>query len=98
MVVERPDNDNPAAEPASRITFEVPHSARIWNDAFIELCEGYTESGGVPYIPRSVEQIGRCFEGLEIVDPGLVSITQWLPDTGKDEPMDAAYGAVARKP
>jgi S-adenosyl methyltransferase len=69
--------------------------------ALVELCKNYTATGAVPYIPRPVEQIGRCFEGLEMVDPGLVSITQWRPDTsevGKAEPMDAAYCAVARKP
>ncbi|MGH3794695.1 MAG: SAM-dependent methyltransferase [Pseudonocardiaceae bacterium] len=69
--------------------------------AYVELCENYAATGGVPYIPRSIEQIGRCFEGLEIVDPGLVSITQWRPnptEVGKDVPMDAAFGAVARKP
>jgi hypothetical protein len=35
------------------------------------------------------------------VDPGLVPITQWRPDpveVGTSEPMDAATGAVARKP
>ncbi len=69
--------------------------------SYVELCENYTATGGVPYIPRSVEQIGRRFAGLEMVDPGLVPITQWRPDTpevGKAEPMDAAYGAGARKP
>lgn len=58
------------------------------------------ESGAIPYNLRSPEQIGQCFEGLEMVDPGLVPITQWRPDTlevGKVEPIDA-YGAVARKP
>ncbi|MGH3915369.1 MAG: SAM-dependent methyltransferase [Pseudonocardiaceae bacterium] len=68
------------------------------NKAYVELCERYTATGGVPYLPRSIEQIGRCFEGLEVVDPGLVSITQWRPATAEGEPMDAAYGAVARKP
>jgi hypothetical protein len=36
-----------------------------------------------------------------MVGPGLVSISQWLPTTteiGTDEPLDSAYGAVARKP
>jgi hypothetical protein len=58
------------------------------------------ESGAVPYNLRSPERIGQCFEGLEMVDPGLVPITLWRPDTaevGKVEPIDA-YGAVARKP
>ena len=60
----------------------------------------YDETGAVPYILRGPEQIGQCFEGLEMVDPGLVSITQWQPDTvevGTVKPIDA-YGAVARKP
>jgi S-adenosyl methyltransferase len=58
------------------------------------------ESGAIPYNLRSLQQLGQCFEGLEIVDPGLVSITQWRPNTftvGRVEPIDA-YGAVARKP
>ncbi|MGH3921559.1 MAG: SAM-dependent methyltransferase, partial [Pseudonocardiaceae bacterium] len=60
----------------------------------------YAETGAIPYNLRSPEQIGQCFQGLEMVDPGLVSITQWRPDTvevGNVEPIDT-YGAVARKP
>ncbi|MGH3600580.1 MAG: SAM-dependent methyltransferase [Pseudonocardiaceae bacterium] len=68
--------------------------------AVIEGSAKLTESGAVPYNLRSPAQLGRCFEGLEMVDPGLASITQWRPDIaeiGKAEPIDA-YGAVARKP
>jgi hypothetical protein len=71
------------------------------NEAFVRLCENYKTTGGVPYNPRGIEQIGRCFEGLDMVDPGLVSITQWRPDTpevGSVVPLEAATGAVARKP
>lgn len=55
---------------------------------------------GSPYYLRSVDQIGRWFDGLELVEPGLVSITMWRPDdveVGVVEPVDG-YGAVARKP
>ncbi|HXV93437.1 MAG TPA: SAM-dependent methyltransferase [Pseudonocardia sp.] len=55
---------------------------------------------GSPYELRSVEQIAGWFEGLEMVEPGLVPVTQWRPDpceVGQAEPIDA-YGAVARKP
>jgi len=51
------------------------------SDAIREAQAKYDETGAVPYILRSPEQIGQCFEGLEMVDPGLVSITQWRPDT-----------------
>ena len=70
------------------------------SEAMREAAAKYAETGAIPYVVRSPEQIGQCFEGLEMVDPGLVSLTQWRPDTvevGKVEPIDA-YGAVARKP
>lgn len=58
----------------------------------------YEDTGAVPYIVRSPEQIGRCFDGLELLEPGLVSISQWRPDPadGEVQPVDG-YGAVARK-
>ena len=55
------------------------------------------ESGGVPYILRSPEQLARCFDGLTMIEPGLVPITQWRPDESDAESIDA-FGAVARKP
>ncbi len=65
----------------------------------VEAAEDYKDTGGVPYEVRSPEQIARCFEGLEMVEPGLVSISQWRPDpaAGDVAPVDG-YGAVARKP
>ncbi|MGI9002662.1 MAG: SAM-dependent methyltransferase [Pseudonocardia sp.] len=69
-------------------------------EASREAAEEYAETGAVPYHLRSPEQIGRCFDGLEMVDPGLVPITLWRPDTtqiGEAEPING-HGAVARKP
>jgi hypothetical protein len=69
------------------------------SEGFDEAQQGYDDTGAIPYVLRSPEQISRCFEGLEMVEPGLVSISQWRPD-----PADAdvkavdGYGAVARKP
>ena len=62
----------------------------------VEGAEKLVESGGVPYILRSPEQLLRCFEGLELVEPGMVPITEWRPD-GDTVEIDA-YGAVGRKP
>lgn len=62
--------------------------------------QNYAQSGAVPYNLRSPEQVARYFAGLEMVEPGLVSISQWRPDPaeiGTVIPTDA-YGAVARKP
>jgi hypothetical protein len=71
------------------------------NQGYVDLCEAYAKTGGAPYIPRSNEQISQFFEGLEMVHPGLVSITQWrpaAPEFGTDKPLDSAVGGVARKP
>ncbi|TMQ91620.1 SAM-dependent methyltransferase [Actinomadura soli] len=63
--------------------------------------EKYAESGTLPYNLRSVEQLDGFFDGLEKVDPGMVSISLWRPDRAEGEPEPIhvdGYGAVARKP
>jgi hypothetical protein len=65
------------------------------------LSEDYKKSGGVPYIQQPIEHIRGYFAELEMVEPGLVSITEWRPDPtdiGKIVPMPEATGGVARKP
>ena len=64
--------------------------------AVVEGARKLVESGGVPYILRSPEQLAGCFEGLTTIEPGLVPITRWRPDDPDAEPIDA-YGAVARE-
>jgi hypothetical protein len=59
---------------------------------------------GVTMQVRPKASIERYFSGLELVDPGLVSLPQWRPDpgdVGAGRPTDAevsVYGGVARKP
>ncbi|GAB3843675.1 SAM-dependent methyltransferase [Dactylosporangium cerinum] len=65
--------------------------------AVVEGANKLAESGGVPYILRSPDQLAGCFEGLTMVDPGLAPITQWHAEDPAAEHIDA-YGAVARKP
>ncbi|MDQ7905195.1 SAM-dependent methyltransferase [Phytohabitans sp. ZYX-F-186] len=69
------------------------------SDDQVRALEDYKDTGAVPYIGRSPEQIARCFEGLEILEPGLVPVSHWRPDpdAGTVAPVDG-YGAVARKP
>jgi S-adenosyl methyltransferase len=62
----------------------------------VEGADRLVEGGGVPYILRSPDQLAGCFDGLVMVEPGLVPITRWRPDDSDTERIDA-YGAVARK-
>ncbi|MFH8793713.1 SAM-dependent methyltransferase [Streptomyces sp. NPDC017941] len=59
----------------------------------------YAETGGLGYRLRPTEQIAAFFEGLHLVDPGLVPMPEWRPD-GSTTPTreDVGYGAVARIP
>ncbi|MFG1604751.1 SAM-dependent methyltransferase [Actinoplanes sp. NPDC049265] len=67
------------------------------SEGFDEAQQGYDDTGAIPYKLRSPEQVGRCFEGLEMLEPGLVSISRWRPESDDAVAVDG-YGAVARKP
>ncbi|MEV0616606.1 SAM-dependent methyltransferase [Nonomuraea sp. NPDC050404] len=51
-----------------------------------------TSSGNVT--PRTREQIARFFDGLEMMEPGLVSVTDWRPDTAPLDPALAGPGGA----
>jgi S-adenosyl methyltransferase len=66
----------------------------------VEAVQEYNESGAVPYNLRSPETLARFFDGLELVDPGVVDVTQWRPEpspAGGRAPVQTLCG-VARKP
>ena len=59
----------------------------------------YNESGTLPYYVRSPERIANFYEGLELVPPGVVRVTDWRPEIGPHEIRHAeAFGGVGRKP
>lgn len=68
--------------------------------AYVTLCEEYAKSGGVPYNPRTPDEIRAAFDGLELIEPGFVPVTEWRadPDESNAPKPASAYGAVARKP
>ena len=69
--------------------------------AGVEAQEQYNQSGAVPYHPRTPEQIAGFFEGLELLEPGVVSCPRWRPDPqpgGGLPPEVDAFGGVGRKP
>jgi hypothetical protein len=50
---------------------------------------------------RTRDKVSRFFDSLELVEPGIVPVDQWRPDTNHALPSDSAmfiYGAVGRKP
>src|SRR6266566_992530 len=64
-----------------------------------EALAAYNASGAIPYYVREPEQVIRFFDGLELVEPGVVPIHQWRPDPGTvDPPVVPALGGIGRKP
>ncbi|HEY7488663.1 MAG TPA: SAM-dependent methyltransferase [Streptosporangiaceae bacterium] len=69
--------------------------------AYVEALRGFNErSGAVPYTARSTEQIAGYFAGLELIEPGIVSVSRWRlePGAGAAPPIVAGVGGVGRKP
>jgi S-adenosyl methyltransferase len=56
------------------------------------------KQSGHPYNLRTPDEIGGYFDGLELLEPGVVSTSLWRPQPGTEpEPLDV-YCAVGRKP
>lgn len=57
---------------------------------------------GPPLRMRSLPEFRRFFDGLDIIEPGIVSVVDWRPDddSAPRPPLAevAVYGGVARKP
>lgn len=52
-----------------------------------------------PLVLRDHAQVTRFFEGLDLVEPGVVQLSKWRPQTELESAAAAAlWGGVARKP
>jgi hypothetical protein len=61
--------------------------------------EYYNKTGAIPYHARRPGQIARWFDGLELIDPGVVPIHEWRPDPSPfPQTLVPSIGGVARKP
>jgi len=60
------------------------------------------QASGLPAQARTADEFADLvFRGLELVDPGLVLVSEWRPDGAGPRPLAAEvnwYGAIARKP
>ncbi|MGH8773866.1 MAG: SAM-dependent methyltransferase [Jiangellaceae bacterium] len=74
------------------------------SDSMDALLEHWNRFGEPKMTARSPDQIAGFFDRLELVEPGMVPVSQWRPDLGdvtiEGGPRDEAdpLGAVGRKP
>ncbi|MFG2025914.1 SAM-dependent methyltransferase [Streptomyces sp. NPDC048825] len=79
-------------------SYFVHYDSTDTDTALKEAQQGYDDTGAIPYVLRSPEQLAAYYEGLELLKPGIVSCPLWRPEPGTSpEPTDV-YGGVARKP
>jgi hypothetical protein len=72
--------------------YHSPEAVAQWIGVFGGMAE--------PMVPRTHEQVGRYFDGMELVDPGLVKAGEWRPDAPGGAPSPTTgwlLGGVARK-
>ena len=68
------------------------------SEALEEALRVYEASGAVPYRTRSLEQFAGYFDGLELVEPGVVLVADWRPDPDAARgPEIPQVGALGRK-
>ena len=71
----------------------------VTGEVFEQAQQGYNETGAMPYHLRTPEEIASFFDGLELVEPGVVSCPRWRPEPDAGVPADVdAFGGVGRKP
>jgi hypothetical protein len=79
----------------------IAHPAReIEPDQVAEMTRRYNERVSTAATLRTHAEISRFFDGMELLDPGVVQLHRWrpaapAPDSGEDI---AAYCGLARKP
>ncbi|TMR07370.1 SAM-dependent methyltransferase [Actinomadura soli] len=62
--------------------------------------ERIRDESGYDYELRTPERIARFFDGLELLEPGVVSVSRWRPEPNPfgEAPEVDAFCGVARKP
>jgi hypothetical protein len=104
-----PDSDAPHAIVARLVDAMPPgsylalsHPARDINAAANKDMVGRLNERmpGTPLTFRAHDEITSLFDGLELVEPGVVPINRWRPDPAADPGLGdmAAYCGVGRKP
>jgi hypothetical protein len=101
-----PDSDNPRAIIAAMLA-AVPSGSYLaisdgvsTNSSLREAAQRLAETSRNWYHLRSPEQITAFFDGLELVEPGVVPLARWRPDAARfnDTGEVTGLGGVGRKP
>ena len=103
-----PDSDEPAAlvtelrdALAAGSFVVISHGTTDGQAPNVAEAMGHYNQTTAPFQPRGYAEVRAFFDGLDMVDPGLVPVPLWRPgqpgETGDDPRQIAAYGGVGCK-
>jgi hypothetical protein len=103
-----PDSDHPARIVAAFRDAIAPGSHLILSHATMDGAppqeavrtgdaEAVYDQATAPLIMRGPGQVKQLLDGFSLVEPGLVHVTAWRPDTPARGGFDAFLAAVGRK-
>ena len=71
----------------------------VGGQARSEANEQYEQTGAVPYVSRTPEQVEGYFAGLDLVPPGVVPVGDWRPDPSPFPPAQVdSLAGIGHKP
>jgi hypothetical protein len=79
----------------------VTHATVDFSPDHRDAYEARQKAGQAEFWTRRREEFAALFDGLELVEPGIVPITEWRPEPGAELPQPHEiniWGAVGRKP
>jgi hypothetical protein len=88
-----------ALPPGSYLVISHVSADRLTNAEAGEDAQKLYERASDRVYPRTRQQILEFFEGLELVEPGLVAANEWRPDAGGPAagPADLGWAGIGRK-
>lgn len=69
-----------AALPSGSYLALTHSTAEIHGEPMLEVMRQVTERGGTPIRARTRQELLQFFDGMEMLDPGVVSCSLWRPD------------------
>ncbi|WBB58017.1 SAM-dependent methyltransferase [Streptomyces sp. WMMC500] len=88
-----------ATPPGSYLVLTHP-TVELGGEGNVAAMKFWNENATPPITARSLDQVTRFFDGLELLDPGIVSCSRWRPEPNAfgAPAVVPQFGAVARKP
>lgn len=94
-IVRRVMSDVPAG--SFLVLTHPTHDSEVGGEGQIPAMKFWNENAKPPITARSGAEIAAFFDGLELLEPGLVSCSRWRGTAGS-LPVVPQYGAIAVKP